>query len=100
MDYPLWLEILLAISMAVALMGLGAWMLFTTITKAINAASKLETKRSDSETKALNKWQKLYEDEHQKRADDNALLIAKITDLECENKRMKQILKKAKVADL
>ena len=100
MNYPLWLEILLAISMAVALMGLGAWMLFTTITKAINAASKLETKRSDSETKALNKWQKLYEDEHQKRADDNALLIAKITDLECENKRMKQILKKAKVADL
>lgn len=100
MNYPLWLEIVLALALSVALMGLGAWMLFTTITKAINAASNLEQKRSNSETKALNKWQKLYEDEHQKRADDNAMLIAKITDLECENKRMKKILGKAKVADL
>ena len=61
---------------------------------------KLETRRSRNNTKALNKWQRLYEDEHKLRADDNAQLISEILSLQCENKRMKELLGKVKVADL
>ena len=34
MNYPLWLEILLAISLSIALMGLSGLLLFTAISKA------------------------------------------------------------------
>ena len=97
---PTWAETLLVICVAVMLAGLAAWLACKTIQEAIEAESKLERKRRTSETKALNKWQKLYEDERQQRADDNAALIAKVIDLECENKRMKQLLAKVKVKDL
>ena len=100
MEYPIWLQVVLALSMSVSLIGLGAWMFCTSATKAINAASRLESKRANKETESLNKWQELYEEEHVKRADDNAALIAKIIDLESENKRMKKLLAKVKVADL
>lgn len=97
---PTWAETVLIICIAMMLTSIGVWLMCKAVTEAVNAASRLETKRRKSDTKALNKWQRLYEEEHKLRADDNALLIAKITDLECENKRMKQILKKVKVADL
>jgi predicted PurR-regulated permease PerM len=97
---PTWAETILVICVALMLAALGVWMMCKAVTEAVNAASRLEAKRRHSDTKALNKWQKLYEEEHQKRADDNAALIAKIIDLESEAKRMKQIMAKAKVADL
>lgn len=97
---PTWAETVLIICIALMLTSIGVWLMCKAVTEAVNAASRLEYKRRKSDTKALNKWQRLYEEEHQLRADDNALLIAKITDLECENKRMKQILKKVKVSDL
>ena len=100
MDYPLWLEVVLALSMSVALMGLGGWMLFSFATRAISAAVKLEERRAKKETNALNKWQTLYEDEHEQRINDTTELINKIQELQCEIKRMKDRMAKVKVADL
>lgn len=100
MDYPLWLEILLAISLSIALMGLSGLLLFTAISKAINAALKLEDRRSKKETDALNKWHQLYQDEHKQRISETADLIGKVQELQCENKRMKERMAKVKVADL
>lgn len=97
---PTWAETILVICVALMLTAIGVWLMCKAVTEAVNAASRLETKRRKSDTKALNKWQKLYEEERQLRADDNAMLIAQLTDLQCENKRMKQILAKAKVSDL
>lgn len=97
---PTWAETILVICVALMLTAIGVWLMCKAVTEAVNAASRLENKRCKSDTKALNKWQKLYEDERQLRADDNAMLIAQLTDLQCENRRMKQILAKAKVVDL
>lgn len=97
---PTWAETVLIICIALMLTSLGVWLMCKAVTEAVNAASRLETKRRHSDTKALNKWQRLYEEEHQLRADDNAMLIAQLTDLQCENKRMKQIMAKARLIDL
>ena len=97
---PTWAETILIICLAIMLAGLAAFLFLRALTEALNAEARLERKRGKSETYALNKWQKLYEDEHQKRADDNAQLIAEIIYLQCENKRLKNIMAKAKVADL
>jgi len=97
---PTWAETVLIICIALMITSIGVWLMCKAVTEAVNAASRLENKRRKSDTKALNKWQKLYEEERQLRADDNAMLIAQLTDLQCENKRMKQIMAKAKVIDL
>jgi hypothetical protein len=97
---PNWAETTLVICVAMMLAGLASYLACKAITEAVNAASRLETKRSTSNTRALNKWQRLYEDEHKLRADDNAQLISEILSLQCENKRMKELLGKVKVADL
>lgn len=97
---PTWAETVLVICVAVMLAGLSAYLAMKAITEAINAESKLQRKKAANETLTISKWQKLYEEEHQKRADDNASFVAKIIDLECEVKRMKEILGKVKVADL
>ena len=97
---PTWAETILVICVAVMLAGLAALLVTKAIQEAINAEAKLEHKRRTSDTRALNKWQRLYEEERIQRAEDNAVLIAQLTDLQCENKRMKNILAKAKVADL
>lgn len=93
-------ETALVICVAIMLSALAIWLAMNSILTAINAANKLETRRSRNNTKALNKWQRLYEDEHKLRAEDNAQLISEIIDLQCENKRMKELLGKVKVADL
>ena len=97
---PTWAETILVICVAVMLAGLAALLVTKAIQEAINAEAKLEHKRRTSDTRALNKWQRLYEEERIQRADDNAMLIAQLTDLQCENKRLKQIMAKARVADL
>ena len=97
---PTWAETILVICVALMISSIGVWLMCKAVTEAVNAASRLETKRRKSDTKALNKWQRLYEEEHRLRADDNAMLIAQLTELQCENKRMKKILSKTKVADL
>lgn len=100
MNYPLWLEILLAISMAVALMGLGAWMLFTTLTKALNAAARLEDKRTNRETDALNTWKTAYEAEHAEHLQDVADLTNEILTLKREIEVKNLVLSKVKVKDI
>jgi hypothetical protein len=100
MEYPLWLEIVLALSVSVALMGLGGWMLFSFATRAITAAVNLEDRRAKKETDALENWQTLYEEEHAQRIKDTADLINKVQELQCEIKRMKERMAKVKVKDL
>ena len=100
MEYPHWLEIILAASMAVALMGLGAWMLFTTATKAIKAASALESMRSRKETEALNTWKTAYEAEHAEHLSDVADLTNEILTLKREIEVKNLVLSKVKVKDI
>lgn len=100
MDYPIWLQIVLALSMSMALAGLGAWLFCTSASKAINAANKLECKRAYKETEALDNWKTAYEAEHQDHLNDVADLINENTRLACENKRMRELLGKVKVKDL
>lgn len=100
MEYPHWLEIILAVSMAVALMGLGAWMLFTTATKAIKAAAALESMRSRKETEALDNWKAAYDAEHAEHLSDVADLTNEILTLKREIEVKNLVLSKVKVKDI
>lgn len=97
---PAWAETILIICVSIMLAGLAAFITVKTIQEAIEAESKLEHKRRKSETKALNNWQKLYEEEKANRLNDVADLINENTRLLCENKRMRELLAKVKVKDL
>lgn len=100
MNYPEWLEIFLAICMGLALAGLGAWMFYTAAIKLIKGAIRLEDKRTNKETEALDCWKAAYDAEHEDHLNDVADLIEENSRLACENKRMKQLLEKVKVKDL
>lgn len=100
MNYPEWLEIFLAICMGLALAGLGAWMFYTAAIKLIKGAIRLEDKRTNKETEALDCWKAAYDAEHEDHLNDVADLIEENSRLACENKRMKQLLAKVKVKDL
>ena len=97
---PTWAETVLIVCVAIMLAGLAAFITVKTIQEAIEAEAKLERRRYKKETKALNNWQKLYEEEKQKRLRDVADLINENSRLLCENKRMKELLGKVKVKDL
>ena len=97
---PTWAETILIICVAIMLAGLAAFITVKTIQEAIEAESKLERKRRKSETKALNKWEKLYEDEKKNHMNDVADLCIENQRLACENKRMKELLERVKVKDL
>ena len=100
MNYPEWLEIFLAICMGLALAGLGAWMFYIAAIKLIKGAIRLEDKRTNKETEALDCWKAAYDAEHEDHLNDVADLIEENSRLACENKRMKQLLAKVKVKDL
>lgn len=97
---PTWAETTLVICVALMLAGLAAFIAMKAITEAIEAESKLQHKRRKSETKALNNWERLYQEEKEKRLRDVADLINENSRLMCENKRMKELLGKVKVKDL
>lgn len=92
MEYPLWLQVILALCMCLALAGLGAWMLFTTATRAMRAAAALEDRRSHKETEALNNWRALYEEERQERLEAVAQLVNENMDLRRHNANMEDLL--------
>lgn len=100
MEYPIWLQVVLALSMSVSLMGLGAWMFCTSAAKAINAANKLEIKRANRETEALDNWKQAYDAEHTEHLNDVADLTNEILALKREIELKNLILAKVKVADL
>ena len=104
---PTWAETVLVICIALMLTSIGVWLMCKAVTEAVNAASRLETKRRTSETKALNKWQRLYEEEKQLRLTDVADLISKLDAeryLNSENmkeadKQIKDLLRQLKEKD-
>ena len=100
MEYPLWLEIVLAASVSFALMGLGAWVLFTNVTRAIKAATRLEANRTNRETEALDKGRAAYEAEHAEHVHDVADLTNELLTLRREIKIKNALLAKVKVSDL
>ena len=104
---PTWAETVLVICIALMLTSIGVWLMCKAVSEAVNAASRLETKRRTSETKALNKWQRLYEEEKQLRLTDVADLISKLDAeryLNSENmkeadKQIKDLLRQLKEKD-
>lgn len=100
MNYPEWLEIFLAICMGLALAGLGAWLFYTAAIKLIQGAIRLEDKRTNKETEALDSWRTAYEAEREDHINDVADLTLRIQSLEREIKIKNQVLAKVKVADL
>lgn len=100
MNYPLWLEVFLAICMGLALAGLGAWLFYTAAIKLIRSATRLEAKRTNRETEALNSWQDKYDEERADHLSDVADLTNEILTLKREIEVKNLILAKVKVADL
>lgn len=97
---PTWAETILVICVALMLTSIGVWLMCKAVTEAVNAASRLENKRRKSDTKALNKWQRLYEEQREARLEDNSKLVAEIVELQSKNARMKKLLAKVKVSEL
>ena len=100
MNYPLWLEIFLAICMGLALAGLGAFLLYTFSIRLIKAALRLEDKRTNKETEALNVWKTAYDAEREDHVNDVAELTDRILTLEREAKIKNSLLAKVKVSEL
>ena len=92
MEYPLWLQVILALCMGLALAGLGAWMLFTTATRAMSAAAALEDRRRHKETEALNNWKALFEEERQERLEVVSDLVNDNMNLRKHNEEMEKLL--------
>lgn len=97
---PTWAASLLVILLALMMASLAALVVIKAITEAIRAEDKIQQKRRTSETKALNNWKRLYEEEHQAHVDEVASLINDITDLQKQLSNAQELLGKVKVADL
>lgn len=97
---PTWAASLLVILLALMMASLAALVVIKAITEAIRAEDKIQQKRRTSETKALNNWKRLYEEEHQAHVDEVASLINDITDLQKQLSNARELLGKVKVADL
>lgn len=100
MNYPLWLEVFLAICMGLAIAGLGAFLLYTFSIRLIKAALRLEDKRTNKETEALNVWKTAYDAEREDHVNDVAELTDRILTLEREAKIKNSLLAKVKVSEL
>ena len=93
-------ETFLVVCLGIALASLAVWLVANTICRVQNDALRLEIMRRKKELKALNSWQKAYEDEKALHIQDVADLSAQLTKAEKDIERMTSILAKAKVADL
>lgn len=93
-------ETFLVVCLGIALASLAVWLVANTICRVQNDALRLEIIRRKKELKALNSWQKAYEDEKAIHIQDVADLSAQLTKAEKDIERMTSILSKAKVADL
>ena len=100
MTYPTWLEFFLAICMGLALAGLGAFVLYTFAMKLIRAALRLEDKRTEKETEALDIWKTAYEAERQDHVEDVAELTRRILMLEKEAEIKNKLLSKVKLKEV
>ena len=100
MNYPIWLETFLAICMGLALAGLGAFVLYTFAMKLIRAALRLEDKRTEKETEALDAWREKYEEERADHVLDVAELTNRILTLEREAKIKNALLAKVKLSEV
>ena len=98
--FPQAAETFLVVCLGIALASLAVWLVANTICRVQNDALRLEIMRRKKEIKALNNWQKAYEDEKALHIQDVADLSAQLTKAEKDIERMTNILAKAKVADL
>jgi hypothetical protein len=86
--------------MGLALAGLGAFLLYTFSIRLIKAALRLEDKRTNKETEALNVWKTAYDAEREDHVNDVAELTDRILTLEREAKIKNSLLAKVKVSEL
>jgi hypothetical protein len=86
--------------MGLALAGLGAFLLYTFSIRLIKAALRLEDKRTNKETEALNVWKTAYDAEREDHVNDVAELTDRILTLEREAKIKNALLAKVKVSEL
>lgn len=100
MNYPLWLEIFLAICMGLSLAGLGSFMLYTFAIRLIRAALRLEDRRTNRETDALNNWKTAYEAERQDHLEDVADLTYRILELEGWKARTEKRMKDLRLSEV
>lgn len=100
MTYPVWLEVVLALCMGLALAGLGAWLLYTSSIRLIRAALRLEDQRTNRETEALDNWRLAYEAERQDHVEDVAELTGRILVLEREAEIKNKLLAKVKLKEV
>lgn len=99
-ELPSWAETILIICIALMLAGLSVWISCKAIQEAIEAEAKLERNRRRKETKALNNWEALYQEERQKRLEDVGELTYQVADLLKKIERKDALLAKAKVKDI
>lgn len=106
-ELPTWAETILIICIALMLAGLAVWISCKAIQEAIEAEAKLERKRRRKETKALNNWENLYQEERQKRLEDvadlsfqNSELVVEVNELKKRIKAKDELLARKKVKDL
>ena len=97
---PTLAEPVLIICLALMLTSLGVWLMCKAVTEAVHAAARLEDKRTNRETDALNTWKTAYEAEHAEHIQDVADLTNEILTLKREIEVKNLVLSKAKVADL
>ena len=87
-------------SVAVMLMGLAIWLGANALRAVLDAEARLEKKRRRTEAKALNNWQRLYDEERKNHNADVSDLIDELDEAKKENKRLKDIMAKVKVSEL
>lgn len=104
---PHLVEVVVAACVGVALAGLAIYIVVAAFNNIVTTSLKLETIRHDKSTKALNNWQKAYDDEHALHMQDVSDLSAQLIKTEKElasvveeNERIKARLAKLKVIDL
>lgn len=97
---PTWAETILVLCLAVMLMGLAIWLGANALKAVLDAEARLEKKRRRTETKALNNWQRLYDEERKNHNTDVSDLIDELDEVKGKLKRAEERMAKVKVMDL
>ena len=80
---PTWGETVLVIVVAIMLATLAAFLFANSVCRMLDAEAKVQAKRRETESKALDNWKALYEDEKKRR-------LEAVSDLMNENLVLKQ----------
>ena len=97
---PTWGETVLVIVVAIMLATLAAFLFANSVCRMLDAEAKVQAKRRDSESKALDKWKALYEDEKKHRLEAVSDLMDENLELRKHAKNLEDLLDKVPVSVL